>query len=385
MHILYLASSLHRYPGVRRKVFAQCEALQYCNNKVSLLTWDIDSFPPFETNIIPEIEGNFIELQYRKTINPINPFIRRWKPFIRANKIIRGHGVDLVYLRYPLADPFVTYWVSNCSVPVFSEYQSIVTNELKFGSSKIALWSELFFGNLLVKYLAGIVGVTQEITSFQKGKAINVPSVTIGNGIDITNFQVRDFLKFDDELRLLCIANFAPWHGVDRLIKGISEYKGETNIILNIVGEGSVIPELKDLTSKLGLEDKVIFHGFKSGKELDKLFNESHIAVGSLGIHRIGLKEASILKAREYCARGIPFISAFNDPDFREDFPYIKRFPADESPIDINMVVDFAKRVLSDDNYSINMNNYAKEYLDWSIKMKKLSDFLKELSCNENS
>jgi len=101
--------------------------------------------------------------------------------------------------------------------------------------------------------------------------------------------------------------------------------------------------------------------------------------VGSLGIHRIGLKEASILKAREYCARGIPFIYGIADPDFPADFPYILHLPADESPIDIEQVITFADRVLADPDHPQKMHRYAEEHLDWSVKMKRLKDFLEAL------
>jgi hypothetical protein len=91
------------------------------------------------------------------------------------------------------------------------------------------------------------------------------------------------------------------------------------------------------------------------------------------------LKEASILKAREYCARGTPFIYGIADPDFPPDFPYILHVPADESPIDIEQVLAFAKEVCADPDHPQKMRRYAEEHLDWSVKMKKLKDFLEAL------
>jgi glycosyltransferase involved in cell wall biosynthesis len=51
------------------------------------------------------------------------------------------------------------------------------------------------------------------------------------------------------------------------------------------VGNGKEIPNLKKLVDNLHLSKQVIFHGFKTGDELDSLFNSCHIAVGSLGLH----------------------------------------------------------------------------------------------------
>ena len=67
--------------------------------------------------------------------------------------------------------------------------------------------------------------------------------------------------------------------------------------------------------------------------------------------HRIGLSESPTLKVREYCARGIPWIIACKDPDFPDDFPYILRVPPDESPIDIDPVIDFAQKICSDPDH----------------------------------
>jgi hypothetical protein len=87
--------------------------------------------------------------------------------------------------------------------------------------------------------------------------------------------------------------------------QGNANYKGGWNIP-KYRRRGDEI-NLKNLASRLRINDHIIFHGFVHGKELDRLFEQNHIAVGSLGIHRIGLNQLSILKAREYCARGIPF------------------------------------------------------------------------------
>ncbi len=123
----------------------------------------------------------------------------------------------------------------------------------------------------------------------------------------------------------------------------------------------------------------MVFHGFLTGEALDALFDQCHVAVGSLGIHRKGLTQTSELKGREYCARGIPYIIACADPDFSSDFPYICYLPADESAVDVEQVLAFAREVGANPNHPQEMRRYAEEHLDWSVKMKKLKDFLEML------
>lgn len=76
------------------------------------------------------------------------------------------------------------------------------------------------------------------------------------------------------------------------------------------------------------------------GKELDDVFNQCQFAIGSLGRHRSGITVIKTLKNREYATRGIPFIYSEIDSDF-EHQPYILKAPADESPVDIQKIVDF--------------------------------------------
>lgn len=177
-------------------------------------------------------------------------------------------------------------------------------------------------------------------------------------------------------LDILCVANVSRWHGLDRLLRGIAAYDGTSNVILHIAGDGPELDNLKKLANELDIADRVVFHGFMMGKALDALFDKCHIAVGSLGIHRKGLMQTSELKAREYCARGIPYVIACADPDFPDDFPYIFRLSASESPIDIDQVLTFAQAVCIDPDHPQQMRRYAEEHLDWSVKMKKLKEFL---------
>jgi glycosyltransferase involved in cell wall biosynthesis len=159
----------------------------------------------------------------------------------------------------------------------------------------------------------------------------------------------------------------------------LAEYNGPVKIRIHIVGDGPEIPRLKKMMDDLKLKDKIVFYGFISGQDLDSVFDQSHIAIGSLGIHRIGLKEASILKAREYCSRGIPYITACDDPDFTDDFAFVLKLPSDDQAIDMGQVLAFTTRVIQDADHPRKMRHYAKEHLDWSIKMRKLKIFIEDL------
>jgi hypothetical protein len=103
-------------------------------------------------------------------------------------------------------------------------------------------------------------------------------------------------------------------------------------------------PGFATYIKRYGLEQYVIFHGKLFGEELDKVFNQCVFAIGSLARHRSGITHIKTLKNREYACRGIPFVYSECDSDFDHQ-PYVLKVPADESPIDIQKVVDFIDSV----------------------------------------
>ena len=115
------------------------------------------------------------------------------------------------------------------------------------------------------------------------------------------------------------------------------------------------------------------------GTELDRLFNDCDIAVGTLGMHRKNLTFGSTLKVREYMARGIPFIISYTDEDLSPDLSYVFNAPSDDSPIDLEQVIQFARRLYRSygENLSVDMHAYAMEHMDYQIKVVKLLDFIK--------
>ena len=69
----------------------------------------------------------------------------------------------------------------------------------------------------------------------------------------------------------------------------------------------------------------------RHGEELDELFEQADMGIGSLARHRSGITHIKTLKNREYAARGLPFIYSEMDSDF-EGKPYILKAKADGKP-----------------------------------------------------
>ena len=299
-----------------------------------------------------------------------NRFISYFKDFtglLRFTASLKKH--DVLYTRYAPQSIFII--PRSCTV--ITEHQTKELIEYQLGSS-LPFLLEKCVGRINRKLRDYFVAVTQEISDFECTYG-EVDHIVIPNGISLQKIQlVSKKNVIGDEFHIVGLANVSRWHGYDRMIEGLSKYSGSVKVYFHIIGEGDELQNLKLLTEKCGLDKQVLFHGPKSGSELDEIMNNHHVAVGALGIHRKGIKEAATLKSREYCARGIPFIEDSIDADFM-NFPYRYQIEANESPIDIERLIEFFNACALNE-YPRIMREYAEQNLTWDSKMKLLKSFL---------
>ena len=156
----------------------------------------------------------------------------------------------------------------------------------------------------------------------------NQKTLLIGNAVDVNAITVREHSPTwpSEELKLIGVAQLASWHGYDLVIRAMSEFEKiagkKFKISFTVIGVGPALDYLKELTKNLALEDQVKFAGSLQGNELYKKYDDAHLAISAIGIHRIGLNYSSALKAREYCAVGIPFLATGIDPDFCSEIAF---------------------------------------------------------------
>jgi glycosyltransferase involved in cell wall biosynthesis len=282
-----------------------------------------------------------------------------------------------LYVRYPCGDPCYYKFVKKYGNIIISEHQTIEHLELEVESKRFKGLLEKYYGKKILKRIKAIVAVTEEIGNYQLKRAgKDKPMHVLGNGIDPDTIEFSEKQpEFTNELNLLIVANINIWHGIDRVIKGIAEYKGDIKVNFHIVGGGQLIGELKELSKDLNVTEQVIFHGPLKGQELENIYDICHVGISSLGIHRIGLKEGAVLKSREYCAKGMPFVYSFKDPDFK-DVPFALRIKQEEKAVKIEEVVNFYKNFQTMKENNLEIRDYAIEFLSWENKIKKLLGLL---------
>lgn len=241
---------------------------------------------------------------------------------------------------------------------------------------KLKLKIDRLFRNQLSKELAAIVTFSDEERIFGQR------TIRISNGVDLDSIPLHQYQPSKDgSVHLIGVAEVHYWHGFDRLIAGLGEYYKNTPnpraIYFHIVGgvwksemyDSIHAPGFSELMDKYGIHDYIIFHDQLFGEELNRIFNQCCFAIGSLARHRSGITAIKTLKNREYATRGIPFIYSEVDSDF-EDKPYIIKAVPDESPIDIQKILEFLDR----HHFEPSEIRKTVEHLSWKIQMKKVID-----------
>ena len=166
---------------------------------------------------------------------------------------------------------------------------------------------------------------------------------------------------------MLAVASMTGSQGYDRILESMARYQGPVRAYLHLVGgEGDgALGTWKGMAQKLGLEERVLFHGPLHGTELDRMVSACDVGLGSLAMFRFGLQNGMPLKQREYMARGLPFVCAVNDPAIPEDPRFCLRVPNDESPLAMEEILSFALAAKKDGEAPGLMREHARRHMSW--------------------
>ena len=293
-------------------------------------------------------------------------------------------GIQLVYARsFMNANPWLIHFFKKLHKAGIHAVTEIPTYPYDQEFNKSTKWDVLLgflidkcFRRRLYKYMDAMVTFSDAQEIFGQR------TINISNGVDFDSIPLYHCQQpmANGQLHLIGVAELHSWHGFDRVMAGIGEYYShqpsaishQPSVFFHVVG--GVYPyrmkvDYTPVIEKYHLQDKIIFHGAMFGKELDEVFNQCQFAIGSLGRHRSGITVIKTLKNREYATRGIPFIYSETDSDF-DNQPYVLKAPADESPIDIQQIIDFLN------HFDMKPEEIRKsvEPLQWKYQMKKVVD-----------
>lgn len=204
-------------------------------------------------------------------------------------------------------------------------------------------------------------------------------TLVIGNGIDVERMSLRakNYPDGTDRLSLIGVgARIESWHGFDRVVRAMGEWKkrgSRPHVTFDLVGNPNTphVEELKEMIRTYGLDSDVRFLGTQTADALTALYDKESLAISSLANFRRGLYSASVLKAREYCLAGIPFVSADDDPDFSKDVPFRFAVPNDNTIaalMDIFSSFSERRSQFTDED----IRQYAINHLSFDEKFKEI-------------
>ena len=375
MKILFLVyHGFSEVSGISKKIHYQVKGLRENGYEVHLCYYDFDTnghrYRYVDDKVIKDYgTGALAGLRQRIDFDCIYDYCKE-------------NGIQFVYARcFQNASPFLIRFFKKLkklgikavteipTYPYDKEFDTFSRQE------RLGLKIDQLFRNRLYRQQSAVVTFSDAETIFGQR------TIRISNGVDFESIPLHHFQPVDNALHFIGVAEVHLWHGYDRLIDGLGEYYKKVdnprNIIFHIVGgidpfdlygQGDY-PGIQTLIDQYGLQEHVVFHGQLFGEELDKVFNQSCFAIGSLARHRSGIMYIKTLKNREYATRGIPFIYSEIDSDF-EDKPYIIKAKPDESPVDVQQIVDFIE------SHHFNPAEIRKtvENLTWKIQMRRVID-----------
>ncbi len=344
--------------GVAKKIYSQIKAFK--SHGVDMEYARVAQLSNGEYGMVL---GDTAIYTYRQGI--VGKLHRLTKSYRVLLSAIREQCFEFIYYRYDNAmNPFVVWFLYKLKQAGIKVVVEIPTYPYD-GETKPSIGK--LIDQLTRRWGAGFFDY---IATFSMLPVIwNTPAIRISNGVDLDAIPVRTQKHHPGQFIMVSVAQLNVWHGIDRLVRGMAEYYAATpsvEVKLYVIsGENSpALVRIKQLVNDLNLSDAVYFEGAKYDNQLDEYFDNCDIAIGSLGRHRNGIKTLKTLKNVEYAARGVPFIYSEENPDF-DARPYVLKCQANESNIDIDKCIRFAKSL----NLSSSDIRSTVDNLDWKSQI----------------
>ncbi len=249
--------------------------------------------------------------------------------------------------------------------------------------SRITLSIDHYFRKKLHRYIDRIVVTGCDAgTQFEK-----VKTICVVNGIDLKTVPVRDYKPHGNCINLTCVAKFSPWHGYERLIKGLYDYyrnRGDVvPVKLLMVGDGVEKDFYQSLVRDYHLEEHVQFLGKLTGENLEDIYNQTDIGICSLGRYKSGIDIIGDLKSRDLMAKGIPMVCGCQIDILKDrEFKYALFIPNNDSTVSIPSVLSFYQKITSEKpvaDISKYIRDEAERLIDYSRTYKPVLMTVKEL------
>ncbi len=300
------------------------------------------------------------------------------------NKIVKNE-YDVIYLRFYIPGKGLIsflgkYKKANPRIQILLEYPTLnAATEFKKRDLVTRVYYYLNHRRIEKLHLLtdGIITLTKDKTLFGK------PAIFMGNGIDMSGIEPVPVPGVQDTITILGVASDCTfYHGFDKMLKGLAAYEATRGkkikvafrLITNPMGRN--VDNLKAMAQELGINDIVSFEIPLSREELAKEYRNVHLGLGTLAMHRIGMKDNYSLKHREYAAFGLPFIMSHGDENF-ENTPFVMAVEQNDDPLDIGKIVEFYMDLRKQyPAFPADFRRFVEDRITWNAQMKNVFEII---------
>lgn len=308
----------------------------------------------------------------------------------------KGEQYDYILMRYPYASFslyfFMLFRKKNFIIEHLTDELAEIKlyrqqNKFSFSPTSIlsyfeGMWypmfKEFFLRRAINQRAKLLLFNSTEIANRQMHRIDKAKFMIGGDAVNVEQFKLKQVVPITDTINLVFLkgsSTAADFNGLDRIVKSILDYKGKYKIVLHVLGnnlvyENSLLPQN---------DDRFVLKKALYEAELDDFFESMHLGISTLGLFRKNLSNSTTIKTREYFARGIPFVYAYEDVDlelYPETKKYTLQFPNDDSPIAMDNIVAFALNQYANPNHNKEMRQLATEFLSYKVKMQKVINFI---------
>lgn len=358
--------------GPNAKILSQCRAFSQFEYEVDLIAHqEMNTVLIQNDEVKRQIGSAGMELPASRVRNLLakQKQIRDLKTYLQTEKY------DVCYIRYEFSDPgfigLLKVLRKACpkivlELPTYPYEDENNDNIL----SKTRLLIDRHWRKQLHHYIDLIV-------TFYDGyeTIFGIPVQVIPNGFDFSATALAKGELSTDAIHIIAVSSMRAWHGYERFLAGMRDYyqneKVPRNLVLHLVGNGREYGKYQALVAEYGLVEHVVMEGAMSGKPLNDLYDKCAIGIDSLARHRSGIDVLSSLKSREYGAKGLPIINSCKIDVIDDDFPYLLRVPADETPIEIPEVIAFYDRCFGNGKTRAEVGQIIRTYMEERSGMKE--------------
>lgn len=211
---------------------------------------------------LPELQKNFesVGATVNSSIANLNFIMQIWKHI----KIAKNQD-GLYHAHLPRAEIL-------CFLTVFNKQLVASRHNTEYFFPKAGKKISSILSRVVTSKFTNLIAISQSVTNFlhknnEISKKSKISIVYYGFDKESINRSKSLLKKKSDKknFRIGTISRLVPQKDIPTLIHGFKIFmKQQPNSILEIIGVGPLSNELKILTSKLSIEDKVIFYGKKT-------------------------------------------------------------------------------------------------------------------------